>query len=109
MPSLRQQRVQDRIAAVLLQQVRASILGRSDRIAPIERGVHVGGPIKFPECDSLQLVAEDLGGDEAETLLNLWTTLTAQHDAADAVTFVADAYSKRAGRYPARRDRREPM
>src|SRR5688572_3433009 len=47
----------------------------------------------FPEQ-----IAESEGGDEAETLLNLWTTLTDGSASADAIEFVADAYARRAGR-----------
>jgi hypothetical protein len=46
----------------------------------------------FPE-----LIAESEGGDEAETLLNLWTTLTDSSASADAIAFVADAYYRRTG------------
>jgi len=40
--------------------------------------------------------------DEAEALLDLWTTLTDHHEAPDAVAYVADAYLRRAGRQPQR-------
>ena len=40
------------------------------------------------------------GRDEAQALLELWTTLTDQHNSADAVGCVADAYFRRTGRQP---------
>jgi hypothetical protein len=46
------------------------------------------------------LVAESEGGDEAETLLNLWTTLTGGSASAEAIGFVAVAYCRRTGRQP---------
>ena len=49
----------------------------------------------FPEQ-----IAESEGGDEAETLLNLWTMLTDRSASADAIEFVADAYARRVGRQP---------
>ena len=51
----------------------------------------------FPE-----LIAEGEGGDETETLLSLWTTLMDRSASAEAIGFVADAYSRRAGRQPER-------
>jgi hypothetical protein len=49
-----------------------------------------------------ELIAETEGGDETETLLNLWTTLMDGSTSADAIPFVADAYQRRAGRQPER-------
>ena len=40
------------------------------------------------------------GRDEAQALLELWTTLTDQHNSADAVGCVADAHSRRTRRQP---------
>jgi hypothetical protein len=48
-------------------------------------------------------VAASEGPDEADTLLALWTLLTADHAyATEAIEYVADAYAKRTGHPPTR-------
>ena len=41
------------------------------------------------------LIAESEGGDEAETLLSLWTTLIDRSASLDAIAFAAGAYFRR--------------
>ena len=50
------------------------------------------------ECFPPHALAAGEGGDEAEGLLDLWTTLTAQPDPPDAVADVAEAHQRRTGR-----------
>lgn len=52
------------------------------------------------QCDRPYGVAVEQGGDEAEALLDLWTTLTDRAESADATAFVAQAYHRRTGRLP---------
>jgi hypothetical protein len=42
------------------------------------------------------------GADEADTLLDLWTTLVDRDEPSDAIAFVAAAYPRRTGREPER-------
>ena len=42
------------------------------------------------------------GGDDADTLLDLWTTLIDRDERSEAAAYVAAAYTKRAGKAPAR-------
>lgn len=49
-----------------------------------------------------ELIAESECGDETETLLSLWSTLMYRRASVEAIAFVADAYSRRAGRQPER-------
>jgi hypothetical protein len=44
------------------------------------------------------------GGDEAEALLDLWTTLTDRQESGDTITYDAEAYAKRTERQPGRQD-----
>jgi hypothetical protein len=46
------------------------------------------------------VIAIGHGADEAETLLDLWTTLIEHHDRSEAVSYVAQAYEKRTGHPP---------
>ena len=41
-----------------------------------------------------EAVARGHGADESEALLDLWTTLTARPESADAVSIVPDAYTR---------------
>ena len=52
------------------------------------------------ECFPPHALADAVGADEADALLALWTALTDQHDFADAIAVVAEAYFKRTGRFP---------
>jgi len=47
-----------------------------------------------------EVIAGGHGADEAEALLDLWTTLTARHESADAISLVGGAYTRRTGRAP---------
>ena len=42
------------------------------------------------------------GADEADTLLDLWTTLVDRDEPTEAIAFVAAAYRRRTGREPER-------
>lgn len=42
------------------------------------------------------------GADEADTLLDLWTTLMKRDEPSEAIEFVAAAYRRRTGREPER-------
>ena len=42
------------------------------------------------------------GADEADTLLDLWTTLVDRDERTEAIAFVAAAYRRRTGREPER-------
>ena len=42
------------------------------------------------------------GADEADTLLDLWTTLMDRDEPSEAIAFVAAAYRRRTGREPER-------
>ena len=52
------------------------------------------------ECFPPHAVATAEGADEADALLTLWTMLSGQHESADAIAYVAEAYSRRTGRPP---------
>jgi len=55
-------------------------------------GTSYGRHVVRSEVRSPHAVARRQGGDEAEALLDLWTTLTDRVESADAITFVAQAY-----------------
>ena len=52
------------------------------------------------ECFPPHAPAAGEGGDEADALLALWTTLTGQHHSADAMAHVAEAYRRRTAQLP---------
>ena len=54
------------------------------------------------ECFPPHALADGEGGDEADALLELWTTLIGHHESVEAVSYVAEAYRKRTGRAPDR-------
>jgi hypothetical protein len=72
---------------------------------PLELGLPTQAALLDLSHDPAHLVAEEFGGDEVETLLNLWTTLTAHLEMADAPPLGGDAYCRRTGRHPERHDR----
>jgi hypothetical protein len=69
---------------------------------PLEPGLPTHAALTDLQTTFPELIAEGEGGDEAETLLNLWITLSDRSASPDAMAFVADAYSRRAGRQPER-------
>jgi hypothetical protein len=69
---------------------------------PLEVGLPTHAALFDLTHDPPHAIADDLGGDEIETLLNLWMSLSDRHESAEAIAFVADAYRRRAGRQPER-------
>jgi hypothetical protein len=69
-------------------------------ILPLELGLSTHVTVFDLECFPPHPVAAGEGADEADALLALWTTLTGQHDSADAIACVAAAYSRRTGQEP---------
>jgi hypothetical protein len=76
---------------------------RLEWIVPLEPGLltHV---MLFDQTNSTHSpLASGHGGDEADALLDLWTTLIERNGSSiDAISFVADAYMRRTGRMPER-------
>ena len=70
-------------------------------IVPLEFGLSTHVALYDLECDPPHAAAVGDGGDEAEALLDLWTTLNDQGDFAEAAAYVA-AYFRRTGRPPER-------
>src|SRR5262245_59427401 len=66
-------------------------------ILPTEVGLPTGVTLFDLNCAPPHAVAMGQGADEAEALLDLWTTLTKRAESADAIALVADAYYKRTG------------
>src|SRR4051812_10133433 len=73
-------------------------------IVPLEPGLPTHVSVYDLECVPPHAIAAGQGGDEAEALLDLWSTLDSRDESADAITFVADAYRRRTGRQPERAD-----
>jgi hypothetical protein len=73
-------------------------------ILPLEPGLLTHVVLYDPECSPPHTVADGQGGDEAEALLDLWTTLTDRPESVDAIAVAADAYERRTGRPPAGQD-----
>ena len=71
-------------------------------IVPLEPGLSAFVALYDVQCNPRHAQAVGEGGDEAETLLDLWTTLIDAADSADAVAYAAAAYCKRTGRQPDR-------
>ena len=71
-------------------------------ILPLEPGLSTHVTLFDLECFPPHALAAGEGGDEADALLALWTTLAGQHESADAIAVVAEAYSRRTGRWPDR-------
>jgi len=71
-------------------------------ILPLEPGLSTRVTLHDLQCDPRHALAIGEGGDEAEALLDLWTTLIEPGDSAEAVAYVAAAYRKRTGRQPER-------
>ena len=69
---------------------------------PLEPGLPTHAALYDLQPTLPELIAESEGGDEAETLLSLWTTLSDRGASADAIAYVADAYTRRTGRQPER-------
>ena len=51
---------------------------------------------------SVGVMAVGHGADEADTLLDLWTTLVDRDEPSEAIEFVATAFRRRTGREPER-------
>ena len=69
---------------------------------PLEPGLPTHAALFDLQPTFPELIAESEGGDEAETLLSLWTTLIDRSASLDAIAYVAGAYFRRAGREPER-------
>jgi hypothetical protein len=67
---------------------------------PLEPGLSTHVALFDLECVPPHAVAAGEGADEADALLELWTTLGDQQDSAHAVAYVAAAYRRRRGRAP---------
>ena len=67
---------------------------------PLEPGLLTYVTMFDFECFPPHAIAAGEGPDEADALLTLWTTLSAQDHSADAMAYVAEAYSRRTGRLP---------
>ena len=67
---------------------------------PLEPGLSTHVTLFDFECFPPHALAVGEGGDEADALLDLWTALRGHNDSADAVAYVAAAYSRRTGREP---------
>lgn len=67
---------------------------------PLEPGLPTYATLFDREAKHPHVVATAEGGDEAEAVLELWRTLRARDEPAEAVAFVADAYRKRTGQSP---------
>jgi hypothetical protein len=70
-------------------------------IMPLEPGLMTHVTL-FDVSKQPPVVAVGHGGDEADTLLDLWTTLIDRDEDAAAITYVAAAYTKRTGQPPVR-------
>jgi hypothetical protein len=73
-------------------------------VLPLEPGLSTHVRLFDLECFPPRALGAGEGGDEADALQELWTTLTAHHDSADAVAYVAEAYCRRTGRQPERNE-----
>ena len=71
-------------------------------LLPLEPGLSTHVTLFDLQCFPPHPIAAGQGGDEADALLELWTALPGQHASADAVAYVAEAYSRRTGRCPER-------
>ena len=67
---------------------------------PLEPGLSTHVTLFDLECFPPHAIAAGEGADEADALLTLWTTLSGQHHSADAMAYVAEAYSRRTGGLP---------
>ena len=74
---------------------------RLEWLMPLEPGLttHVT-LLRHDRTHEEEPLATGSGADEAETLLDLWTTLTDRRASADAIAFVAGAYTRRTGHRP---------
>jgi hypothetical protein len=71
-------------------------------ILPLEPGLSTHVTLIDFESHSSHVVDMGQGGDEADALLDLWTTLSDRHAATEAIAFVAECYYRRAGQQPQR-------
>jgi len=71
---------------------------------PMEAGLATHVALFDLECFPPHALGNAEGADESDALLELWTTLTAQQNAPEAIAYVAEAYSNRTGRIPERMD-----
>ena len=71
-------------------------------ILPQEPGLTTRVTLYDAERHPDHLLAVGHGGDEPDTLLDLWTTLIDRGEPAEAIACVADAYTRRTGKTPAR-------
>ena len=71
-------------------------------ILPLEPGLSTHVTLFNLECHPPHALATGEGADEADALLDLWTSLPAQHATTDAVAYLAGAYERRTGRPPER-------
>jgi hypothetical protein len=69
-------------------------------VLPLEPGLLTHVCLVALERCPPETIAVGQGGDEADVLLDLWTTLCDHHDCADAAAHVAAAYCRRTGRQP---------
>ena len=74
-------------------------------LMPLEPGLLTHVTLFDLECLPPHALAAGEGGDEADALLDLWIALRDRNDSADAVAYVAEAYSRRTRRKPDSVDR----
>ena len=67
---------------------------------PLEPGLLTHVMLHTPEESSDWVEVMGHGADEEEALLDLWTTLVDREESAEAIEYVAAAYTKRTGRAP---------
>jgi hypothetical protein len=68
-------------------------------VLPLEPGLSTHVTLFDLECYPPHALGTGDGGDEADALQDLWTTLRDRNDSADALAHVADAYHRRTGRH----------
>jgi hypothetical protein len=71
-------------------------------LLPQEPGLATYVVLSDAERHPDHVLAVGHGGDEAEALLDLWTTLVVQGEPEEAVARVAEAFTRRTGRAPER-------
>jgi hypothetical protein len=71
-------------------------------VLPLEPGLSTHVTLFDLENHPSHVLAAGAGGDEAEALLDLWTTLTDRNASDAAIDFVAERYHRRTGRQPER-------
>ena len=69
---------------------------------PLEPGLPTFVTLFDLDAEHPHIIATGDGGDEAESLSNLWRTLSNRNEPDETIAFVAAAYERRTGRSPER-------